>query len=447
MLANNIIRQFFTQLIGLISGFITSVITARILGPQGRGDYTLLLNASGFLCLLLGLSFGTSIVHVISTQKMPLRNTVNSFVLIVLLLMLICWLFLALFPFSRFPFLLPADQSQKSLFYNSILMCLFTISLISTLFNAVLSGKKLFLQQQKVNSFSSALSIVLYGLLFYYNVRYGLGFNLFIIAYTCIACFPALGSYFMYLKHADEPFNWSFLNISQLKYVLGFSFLAYMCNVFQFLCFRMDFWFVEYFKGSKDLGFYSLSVNLAQMLWLLPQAVSIILLSYSGAEDRQKGIDNTNVLCRIAIAMVLTAAIFLLATVGYFIPLLYGIEFIKAADLLKVLLAGIVPFSITTILASYFAGIGKMRINLYCSMIGFAVSLGLDVVLIPLYGNMGAAIATVISYFLSTSFIVWMYLKITGSGLSDLIIIKKEDLAIIMNKIGGAGLKKKTGSA
>lgn len=324
MLANNIIRQFFTQVIGLVSGFTTSVITARILGPEGRGDYTLLLNASGFLCLLLGFSFGTSIVHVISTHKMPVRSTVNSFVCIVLLLVVLCGLFLMFFPFARFSFLLPANQPQHQLFYGLTLLSLFTISLVSTLYNAVLSGKKLFLQQQKVNSFTAILSIVLYSLLFYYKTRYGLSFNRFIIFYTSIAALPALGAYLLYLRYARERADRSFLNYSQLKYVINFSFLAYLCNVFQFLSYRMDFWFIEYFKGNKDLGFYSLSVNLAQMLWLLPQAISVILLSYSGAEDRQKGIDNTNMLSRMAIALVLGAGIVLFATVGYFIPLFYG---------------------------------------------------------------------------------------------------------------------------
>ena len=84
MLANNIIRQFITQFIGLISSFVISIITARILGPENRGEFSMLLNTSGFICLLFGFNFGTSLVYIISSNKMPIRRTINSFFLIVL---------------------------------------------------------------------------------------------------------------------------------------------------------------------------------------------------------------------------------------------------------------------------------------------------------------------------------------------------------------------------
>lgn len=95
---------------------------------------------------------------------------------------------------------------------------------------------------------------------------------------------------------------------------------------------------------------------------------------------------------------------------------------------------GIVPFSITTILASYFGGTGMMRVNLLCSLIGFIICLLLDILLIPMYGNTGAALATIVSYFLSTSFIVYVYIKNTGSRLTDMILLKKEDLLLIRHK-------------
>jgi O-antigen/teichoic acid export membrane protein len=213
--------------------------------------------------------------------------------------------------------------------------------------------------------------------------------------------------------------------------------MAYLCNVFQFLSYRMDFWFVEYFNGNKDLGIYSLAVNLAQMLWLLPQAISIILISYTGAESIERGIQNTNTLSRIAMALILSATIILALIIDYIIPLLYGEEFIQSSYLFKILLAGIVPFSITTILASFFAGTGKIFVNLFCSMIGFIVCLIFDLLLIPGYGNTGAAIATVIAYFTSTAFIIFMYIRSTKTRLSDLIILRKHDIEMLRIKLAG----------
>jgi len=435
MLAKNIIRQFVAQVIGLISGFVVSIITARILGPEGRGDFSLILNASGFLCLLLGFSFGSSIVHVISTNKMPQRSTVNTFLALVFSLIGLCAIFLLFFPFSKFSFLLPASRNEHALFYPLVLLALFIVSLFTTLFNSVLSGNRLFWQQQKVYLSVTIFSIFAYALLFACRYKFDLDFTAFIIFYIAISVLPAAGAYLMYFKHGRKPFDRSFLDGSQFRYILNFSLLAYLCNVFQFLSYRMDFWIVEYFNGNRDLGLYSLAVNLAQMLWLLPQAISTILLSYSGAETAEKGIQNTNTLSRIAMALILCATIVLLFSIDVIIRLFYGSAFIESAFLFKILLLGIAPFSVTTILASYFAGTGYMRVNLYCSMTGFIVCLILDLILIPKLGITGAAIATVVAYFASTGFIVFVYLKRNKVRLYDFIIIKKEDIGLLKSKL------------
>jgi len=435
MLANNIIRQFLTQVIGLISGFATSIITARILGPEGRGNFTLLLNTSGFLSLLLGFSFGTSIIHVVSTHKIGVRPVVNTFTGIIGLLLLCCVPLLLYFPFSKFSFLLPANQSDHFYLYVTVLLLLFGSSLLQTLYNAVLSGQRLFKPLQTVTLIMSLVSVALYTALFYVKTRWGLSFQNFLLFYVVIVALPVIGSFVMYLRHGRPAFERSALSSPQLRYMVGFSLLAYLCNVFQFLCYRMDFWFIEHFEGSKQLGFYSLAVTLAQMLWILPQAISTILLSYSGAETREKSIDNTNRLARIAIAIVLAASVFLFFTIDFIIPAFYGKEFTQSAFLFKILLFGIVPFSITTILSSYFGGTGQMRVNFAGSFLGFLVCLVLDLLLIPRYGIRGAAVATIFAYFSSTFLMVFVYARSTRSNPLDLLVLKKTDVAMLKQKL------------
>ena len=443
MLASNIIRQFLTQFIGLISGFAISIITARILGAAGRGDFSLLLNTSGFLCLLLSFSFGTSVVHIIASNKMAQRSVVNSFLAGTFILIGLCVLLLLVFPFRRFSFLLPSNRAEHPAFYPLILLALFVYSMVSTLFNSVLSGNRRFWEQQKVYLFSTGISIVAYAVLFFIHTRFrAISFSSFFYFYLVIMALPPAGAYYMYMRYSRPERGSSFLSSKQISYIITFSLMAYLCNVFQFLSYRMDFWFVEYFNGSHDLGIYSLAVNLAQMLWLLPQAISTILLSYSGAESPEKGIQNTNTLARIAMLLILSATVFLALTIQFFIPLLYGKEFVKSAYLFKILLAGIVPFSITTILASYFAGTGKIRVNLFCSLIGFLVCLVSDLILIPRYGITGASVATVTAYFTSTAFIAFIYMKQTGTRLSELLLIHKGDIAMLGAKFRQLTVKK-----
>ncbi|MGZ3903049.1 MAG: oligosaccharide flippase family protein [Bacteroidia bacterium] len=434
MLGKNIARQFLTQIFGLVSGFVTSVITARLLGPEGRGDFALLINTSTFLCLILGFNFGTSVIHIVSSGKQPVRNLVNTFFVIIPLLFVTCVSFLVVFPFEKYSFLLPANSSDRS-FYILILTALFIISSYGTLFNAVLSGSKKFVEQQTVYILYYIVTIVSYCALFFFKDHLKLTLDVFLLFYCCITSVVTLGAYFMYLKHVRPASSFVFLSGEQFKYVLSFSLLAYACSIFHFLCTRMDFWLIEYFNGSKNLGLYSLPVNLAQMLWLLPQAISVILIAHSGSETEERAVQKTNTLSRIALFLVFAASIILFFTIDFFIPFFFGNKFSGSSHLFKILLTGIVPFSVTTILSSYFGGRGKMKINLYCSIIGFVFCLLFDLILIPVYGNTGAAIATGIAYTLSTLYIVFVYLKETNSTPSKLLLISKSDVSLLVNTV------------
>ena len=433
MLANNVIRQFATQLIGLVSSFVISVITARILGPENRGEFSMLLNTSGFLCLLFGFSYGTSMVYIIANNKMPLRNTINAFSILVMLLIVICFLTLFFFPASLYHFLIPT--SGHAVFYLCILFGIFVLTVTGILFNSVLSGKRLFKEQQLLFLGTSAISIIAYIIVYIYREELHIDVQKFSLFYLLLAILPNTGYYFIYLKKTRPSMTKGFLDSAQIKYILSFSLMAYLCTIFHFLSCRIDFWIVEYYNGNKDLGIYSLAVNLAQMLWILPQAISVILLSYSGDEDKKKSNDNTNTLARVAFGIIVLTSIFLFFTIDFFMPLLFGEEYTGSVVIFKMLLFGIVPFSLTTILSSYFAGSGYIKINLYCSLLGFVSCFILDLVLIPEFGIKGAAISSGIAYIISTIFIVFIYLKRTNTDLSTLILFKKQDLTLIKEKI------------
>ena len=434
MLGKHIVRQFIIQILGVFVGFITSIITTRILGASGRGDFALILNTSAFLNLVLGFSLGPGIVHFVSSEKAPLREIINTISLIILVLTVLCIFLMLFFPFRQFDFFLPAESPQG--FNESIILVLFITMLYSMLFNALISGKQLFQHQQKSYLFFiMPFSLISYLLLYYVSKKTEIEFTSFMLFYVFLSIVPVLILFIIYLKYARPTFSFTFLKNIQLKHILNFSFLAYLANMFQFLSYRMDFWFIQYYSGSKQLGFYSLSVNLAQLLWLLPQAVSSILISYSGSGDEQVAINQTNILSRISITILFCATIFLELSIHLIIPFLYGKEFEESVFTFQLLLIGIMPFSITTILASYFAGKGIIKINLYGSLLGFLICLVFDFLLIPSFGIKGAAFATICSYLFSTAFTVFVYLRKTKSSLSELLIITKTDVLMLKNKI------------
>jgi O-antigen/teichoic acid export membrane protein len=99
-----------------------------------------------------------------------------------------------------------------------------------------------------------------------------------------------------------------------------------------------------------------------------------------------------------------TVAFSLLVTVlsSYIIFILYGPEYSEAASVLSVhIWAGIFVF-LGVVNGKYIISENLTKISFYVTGIGTTVNIILNIVLIPRYGIMGAAISTLISYSVAT---------------------------------------------
>ncbi len=77
---------------------------------------------------------------------------------------------------------------------------------------------------------------------------------------------------------------------------------------------------------------------------------------------------------------------------------MYGNAFVPAVTPLRILLVGIVASSFLQVLSSLLLGSGRLQLLVWATAMGFAINLGLNLVLIPRFGMNGAAVSSAISY-------------------------------------------------
>ena len=65
----NISLNFISQIVNLFTSFGASILLARVLGPEGRGDYILILTSAGFLVQFFTFGIESSITHFIASNK------------------------------------------------------------------------------------------------------------------------------------------------------------------------------------------------------------------------------------------------------------------------------------------------------------------------------------------------------------------------------------------
>lgn len=166
---------------------------------------------------------------------------------------------------------------------------------------------------------------------------------------------------------------------------------------------RVAHYLVLLIGGPAATGVYALAAQLAERLWLLPQAVHTVLLPVlssrdaAGADDRQRAIAAST---RIVVLACLAAGSAMWLLVALFGEYVFGSSFEGLKAPLAVLLVGTAVHSVTRTVGTYFAATDRPRINVQLSSLGLGAIVLAGLALVPPFGALGAALASTVSYFL-----------------------------------------------
>ncbi len=159
---------------------------------------------------------------------------------------------------------------------------------------------------------------------------------------------------------------------------------------------------LTYFKGVRDVGIYNAVLPTAMLLWYLPMALNNVVWPMT-SEFINKGKlkelkDGIGLLYKYSLIVMLPLALLIFVFSGTILELLYGPEYGAGKLALQILIFGMVLFAFYAINVGVFYGMGKPQINTITILIGSALSVILNIILIPDYGIAGAAFAASISY-------------------------------------------------
>jgi len=116
-------------------------------------------------------------------------------------------------------------------------------------------------------------------------------------------------------------------------------------------------------------------------------------------------------------------------------PLVFGSDFAASVGPLWLLLPGATIFSAANVLASYFAGTGRPRVNLHSSALGFVFTIVLDFALIPRYGAAGAAVASTFSYAASAVYLIARFSADAKISPAKACIVQRDDIRMVLERV------------
>jgi O-antigen/teichoic acid export membrane protein len=199
---------------------------------------------------------------------------------------------------------------------------------------------------------------------------------------------------------------------------LRYGMKAYLVCLFGFVLLRIDVFMVQYILGEAQTGYYSVATALADLLYLLPSVIGMVLFPKLSANPvRSERWRLTRRVTFTVVAFMITFSVLAALFSRLVIRLVLGEVFLPAAAPFVVLSVAMVFYGGNTPVSNYLASEGFPAIAIYVWVVAAIVNIGLNVVLIPAYGIQGAAAASLVGYGI-VFFIQYVYAVRTAKPVS-----------------------------
>jgi O-antigen/teichoic acid export membrane protein len=310
-------------------------------------------------------------------------------------------------------------------------------SLISKYFTGILLGKFKIKEFNLIGLFTSLFNLV--GVIFLL-----IFFNKGILSLILLSVLISISTCSIYIFLIGKLTNYKLsFRPEVFKKTTNFGIKGYFANIFGFLNYRLDMLLVNFFVGVTQVGYYSIAVGIAELMWFIPDSIQTILFPRVASRDSnsKQAEEMTAVLCRNTVFITSALCVGLAIFGRELIRILFGSVYLPSFMPLLILLPGVIATALGKVTASYLAGVGKPIFATYSSLATLIVNIMLNVLLIPKWGIAGAAFATSVAYMLDSSILLYAFLKTSNIKLSDILIIKSRDFLLyrdITKKLAGA---------
>ena len=377
------------QLTFLITGYVVHIGLGRLLGPQLYGLYTvttILITVVVMNLLISGIPQAVS--KYISEDPSRAESVKRSgFEIQFLLGFVLFVIYLALADFTA---LLLNDQSMAVYIRLSSIMII-PFAMLAVIATGYFNGLRWYSKQSISWIISYILKpVLIFGLVF-------AGFSVF-GAVLGFALAPVIGLivalYFAGLPKRVKPFSRKKILLFALPVTLQVVLTQYITNIDLLVLKAL----VEI---PEEIGYYSAASMISKVPVSLLAALNMAIFPAISATTYQNDAIRTKTYVseslRYLIMLLMPASIMISLTSDELVSLLYTSKYILAGEPLKILIIGILFFGLFAYFLNIIIAAGKPKISMILSAITLFIAFTLNISLIPIFGMIGAALATTLS--------------------------------------------------
>ncbi len=403
----------FPMLVALFSG----PILAQALGVEGRGQVAAATAPLTLMVTVATIGVPEAVTWVIARSPGLARNAAGRGILILAIAGLIATAAVALTP----GLLSGGDASVQQL------IVIASLAIVPNLLVGVLRGVASAMQAWRLVTIERVLtsSLRLFALIPFWLT----GTLTPLVATITIAAMPALGA-LVYIRQMRRlpPRATDVPREARVRGLMGYGLRIWVGALSGILLSRIDQVLMTPLAGTYQLGLYVVAVSVSE----LPLIIHLSVRDVTFVSDASESVDERlSASARISTTLCAGAAIFIGVTMLWWLPLLFGEGFREAIPVAAVLLLAVVLNTPGSIAGSGLSARGRPGLRSTSLTIACAVNIALLILLVPAYGAMGAAIATLVGNVLFSNVNLIFLRRVFGIRPSQFYGIRRSDIATL----------------
>jgi len=424
---NKIMSLAGSSILATAIDLLGTMILSRVLLPEGVGQVVLVASLGVMYVAFSNFGLGQSYIYLLNSKGYSEKKVVQN-CMAVTLVGGVTAVFVVLILLSEFD-----DYFGGFPDYCVLLIAMSVAASLSQSFlRPILIAK---LRAKLVGGLTLTLSLTS---LFCYLVLYF--YNTALITVDIVVSIQAVSkiiiSCLMFWLVCSSYFN----NYSFSKFILKesltegrkfyFSFLMAQANV------HMTVLLLQKFTSDfSQLGLYSRATSLTLFMTIIPFTIGPLFYARWAKQETETAIKETQLMLKLYFLGLLVICPILVVFSQNILSLVYGDAFRDAAKIFSVLVIGISFKILADPIVNLLSSLGRVYINGYISLFGVICLVAMSVVLIPVYGGEGAAMAFVISNILIFTCLV-IYSQTYGLKIRKLYSISRNDIKTIRAVLG-----------
>lgn len=431
-IARNSALVLGAQFIGIVGGIVTSVLTARLLGPSGRGTLIVVNFSLMLLMILANLGLTYSLVYMIGKRKLDRREALGV-ALGASAVLGSAGFALAL---AVYPLLSSSVLSGVGFATYAVGLSALPAAMFNDMWAWMRIGENRFIQATAYQSAFSLTSVLVCAL-----VLWVLRFQVTGLLAGMTATYYAWAIALCVSSAAREGITLR-IGVARLKELVTYGAKVYAGSLVNSVYLRLDTFVLNAYGGTGQVGIYSIAVALNERIWSLDGSVSQAVLPHVVGEEREQAARLSALTGRTIFGLTVGVAMVLAAASPWLIPLLYGDRFSPSVLPLVLLLPGTVLYSVAKTYANYLSGqLGRPDLSSGLAAATATVSIPTYFLLIPRFGAPGAAAASTIAYAIGFGIALFLFRRNTHLTIKEIVVPTRADWDVYASILGRASAR------